>query len=136
MLTDKERKKVIADYLETQNYCKTAQRNGITDKTVARIVKENNGSEITEKIEQKKKENTEDVLQYMDTLIEKKKDVLKLSLDNMIDKLENDKVSPTALATIYGVLLDKELKAKELGQIKQTNSINRIMIVNDLPKED
>ena len=134
MLNDKQRKKVIADYLDTQNYRETARKNDISADTVRRIVSQE--PQIARNLTEKKKENTEDVLQYMDTLIEKKKDVLKLSLDNMIDKLENDKVSPTALATIYGVLLDKELKAKELGQIKQTNSINRIMIVNDLPKED
>lgn len=135
MLNDKQRKKVIADYIETQNYSETARRNNIADVTVKEIVEKE--PETLKKLEQKKAENTQDVLQYMDTLFEKKRNVLKLSLDNMIEKLEQDKVSPTALATIYGVLLDKELKAKELYQKEKPIEANaNVTIINDLPKDE
>lgn len=135
MLNDKQRKKVIADYIETQNYSETARRNNISDVAVRNIIEKE--PETSEKLEQKKAENTQDVLQYMDTLFEKKRNVLKLSLDNMIEKLEQDKVSPTALATIYGVLLDKELKAKELYQKEKPIEANaNVTIINDLPKDE
>ena len=135
MLNDKQRKKVIADYIETQNYRETARRNNISDKTVKEVVDKE--PDVTQKLAEKKRENTQDVLQYMDTLIEKKRNVLKLSLDNMIEKLEQDKVSPTALATIYGVLLDKELKAKELYQKEKPIEANaNVTIINDLPKDE
>jgi hypothetical protein len=135
MLNDKQRKKVIADYIETQNLRETARRNNITAPAVKDIIDKE--PDTLQKLTQKKAENTQDVLQYMDTLFEKKRNVLKLSLDNMIEKLEQDKVSPTALATIYGVLLDKELKAKELYQKEKPIEANaNVTIINDLPKDE
>lgn len=135
MLTDQQKKKVVADYIETQNLRETARRNNITAPAVKGIIDKE--PDTLQKLTQKKQENTQDVLQYMDTLFEKKRNVLKLSLDNMIEKLEQDKVSPTALATIYGVLLDKELKAKELYQKEKPIEANaNVTIINDLPKDE
>lgn len=138
-LTDKQKKKVIADYIETQNIAEAGRRNGISKTSAHRIVTAERGDDLERKVTEKKEENTQDILTYMDTLYEKKKEVLRLSLDNMIDKLEQDKVTPNSLAVIYGTLLDKELKFKEIGlKNKEIDKTERkeIVIVNDMPKDD
>ena len=50
-LTDKQKKKIIADYAINQNYSETARMNNVTDTTVRKIVKENPDS--LKKIEEK-----------------------------------------------------------------------------------
>lgn len=57
MLNDKQRKKVIADYIETQNYRETARRNNISDKTVKEVVDKE--PDTTQKLAEKKRLNSE-----------------------------------------------------------------------------
>lgn len=63
-LTDRQKKKILADYMQTNNYCATAKINGVSATTVKNLVRAN--ADIVEKCEQKKEENTADVLAYMD----------------------------------------------------------------------
>ena len=63
-LTDRQKKKILADYVQTNNYCATAKINGVSATTVKNLVRAN--ADIVEKCEQKKEENTVDVLAYMD----------------------------------------------------------------------
>lgn len=39
-LTDRQKKKIVADYLELGSYNATAKRNGVSDTTVKRIIVE------------------------------------------------------------------------------------------------
>lgn len=39
-LTDKQKKKIVADYLEVQSYSVAARMNGVTHQTVKRVVQE------------------------------------------------------------------------------------------------
>ena len=50
-LTDKQKKKIIADYVECGSYNATAKKNGVTHQTVRRVV--NESAEITKKVQQK-----------------------------------------------------------------------------------
>lgn len=51
-LTDEQKKKIIADYVQLGSYNATAKANGVSDKTVRNIVLQN--PDISEKLEQKK----------------------------------------------------------------------------------
>ena len=55
-LTDKQKKKIIADFISNTNYSETARMNNVSDTTVRKIIKEN--PECLEKVEEKKAENT------------------------------------------------------------------------------
>lgn len=55
-LTDRQRKKIVADYLELGSYNATAKANGTSPKTVKRVLAE--APEMPEKVKQKKAENT------------------------------------------------------------------------------
>ena len=122
-LTDKQKKKIIADYVETQNFSETARMNGISDKTVKRIVDNMNNIDIVEKVEQKKQENTQSTIEYMQTQHESKKRILDKILKAIEEKADNiDKFTNIKdLATAYGIILDKELKVLELNRKNENN---------------
>ena len=113
-LTDKQKKEIIAYYVECQNYSETGRKFNVDEKTVRNVVK--NDKEFPKLSEQKSRENTEEVLEAM-----KKHNKTKISLIDKIfkamdGKLENiDKFTNIKdLATAYGIIMDKELKLKEL----------------------
>lgn len=116
-LTDKLRKKIIADYTEIGSYNEVARLNGVARNTVKNIVLKN---EDTARLCQEKKEkNTQDILEYMDSKVDKQREIIDLALDVLKEKLENPDLLTNIkdVATVYGVIIDKALKYKEL-QVK------------------
>ena len=139
-LTDKQKKKIIADYIDNNNYSETARMNNTTDTTVRTIIKSN--PEALKKIEEKKEQNTQDMLEYLGTKNEEKKKVIDLCFKALNDKLSKVDMFTNVkdIVTVYGILIDKELKFKELElkkeEIKQARGIvGKITIVNDLDKD-
>ena len=104
-LTDKQKKKIIADYVECGSYNATAKKNGVSDNTVRKIILEN--SEIAKKCEQKKEQNTADILDYMESRREQAEDVLDAYIEALKkpEKIEAAKLSE--IATAMGIVIDK-----------------------------
>ncbi len=114
-LTDKQKKKIIADYVDNGNYSETARINNTTDTTVRTIIKDNKDMAL-EKMEQKKQQNTKDILDYMEETKEKRKKVIDLCLEKMEERLNKDELMNIKdIATAYGVLVDKSLKVNEMN---------------------
>ena len=124
-LKDEEKKKILADYIETGNYRETARINNVSDDTVRRLVAENE-DDVKQKLAQKKQENTISTLEYMQEQHEAKKrilDKLLRSIELKAEDIENiDKMNIKDLATAYGIILDKELKLKEIDQKLNDNT--------------
>lgn len=116
-LTDKQKKKIVADYIESQNYTQTGIKNKVDTETVRRIVKAD--KDFARKSEEKKEKDTKDILEYMDTIKEKQKRIIDLSLQALEEKLKSPDMSTNVkdIVTVYGVIFDKALKYKEI-QIK------------------
>lgn len=107
-LTDRQKKKIIADYQELGSYNAVAKVNGVSDKTVRSIILKN--PEITEKFEEKKKQNTLDMLAFMDSRKRKMQEAIDLHLKALTDP---DKINGAALshvATSFGIIVDKATK--------------------------
>lgn len=121
-LNDKERKLIIADYIQSQNYSEVARKYNVSDMTVRRIVKDAD-VDVLGKVEQKETENTQDTLTYMTEQHEVKKRIIDKILNAMENKAENVDMFTNIkdLATAYGILIDKELKFHEVkqGNVKQ-----------------
>ena len=120
-LTDKQKKKIIADYMENGNYRETARINSVAVDTVRRIILKNkNNQDFVKKSTEKKEENTKDILQYMDKIAEKQKKIIDLSLDVLEEKLSNPDLFTNIrdVAIVYGTIFDKALKYKEM-KLKQ-----------------
>lgn len=113
-LTDKQKKKIIADYMENQNYSETGRLNNVSNKTVERLIK--NNEEVSNKVKQKKEENTKDILEYMDSIVEDQKEVIDLALQVLKEKLSNPDLFTNIrdVAIVYGTIFDKSLKYKEM----------------------
>lgn len=103
-LTDKRKKKIIADYLELGSYNAAAEKNGVCGHTVKRLVSE--CPEISEKLEQKKKENTADILAYMEGKRKAVCEIIEVGLSVLPDKIIAAK-SASEVTTALGTLIDK-----------------------------
>ena len=103
-LTDKQKKKIIADYLETESYNATAKRNGVCGQTVRRVVEESQG--IAENLKRKKDENTADILAYMESKREAVCNIIEVGLRVLPDKIVAAK-SASEVTTALGTLIDK-----------------------------
>lgn len=103
-LTDKQKKKIVADYLENGSLRATARENGVSDSTVKRVVAE--CGDIEQKVAQKKEENTADILAYME---EKRKtvcEIIEVGLSVLPEKIKTAK-SASEVTTALGTLIDK-----------------------------
>ena len=113
-LTDKQKKKIIADYIQNQNYRETARINNVDRETVKKLVNED--KDFVQKLAIKKEENTQDILEYMNSIKEKQKRIIDLSLQALEEKLTKPDMFTNVkdIATVYGVIFDKALKYKEI----------------------
>lgn len=106
-LTDRQKKKIIADYVQLNNYCAVAKINNVSATTVKNIVLAS--ADFVEKCEQKKEENTADVLAYMD----EHKDLVCSFIGKGLEMLNDPKKLAAAnlsqITTAMGTLIDKWL---------------------------
>lgn len=122
-LTDEKKKKIISDYVETNNCCETARRNNVSETTVRRICKDKDNKELMEKVEQKKEENTKTMLDMITETNTKRLQVISKLVNAIDDKAEKIDAFTNVkdLASAYGILIDKEFKFAEMQQLKKTN---------------
>jgi len=122
-LTDKEKKKIIADYIDCQNYREVGRKHNRSYETIRRVV--NNDKTISKKLTEKKQENTLDTLEYIMSLKEKKQRILNKLLnaieEKATDKENKIKQNTKDLATAYGIILDKDMKILELQRGSSAN---------------
>lgn len=113
-LTDLAKKKIVADYLELGSYNGVAKRNGVSDTTVRRIV--NEVGDFAKKMEQKKEENTEDIIAYMERQRSRVCEIIDAGLAALPEKVAVAK-SATEVTTAIGTLIDKwtQIKALQTG---------------------
>ena len=103
-LTDRQKKKIIADYVQLGSYNATAKANGVSLNTVKKIVQGN--AEIAEMCNRKKDENTADILAYMESKRNAVCDIMEVGLAVLPDKIQTAK-SASEVTTALGTLIDK-----------------------------
>lgn len=136
-LTDKQKKKIIADYIENNNLSETARMNNVNKATVKRIIDNNKcNPEFKQKATEKKEQDDKDLLDYMDSIAEDQKEIIKLSMAAIKKKLQNPDMFTNVkdIAMVYGIIFDKALKSKEIKQKTNTPDNRKTVIVNDLPR--
>ena len=122
-LNDLTRKHIQADYVETQNLSETARKFKVDVVTVKNIVEEDKEN-ISNKIKAKKEENTQSVLEYMESKAQIKKDIICMSLERLKEKIQKDKLNPNDLIRVYGVMIDKELGYKAVQKDNNIDELN------------
>lgn len=104
-LTDKQKKKIIADYVHLGSYNAVSKINGVSATTVKNIVLKS--ADIVEKCEQKKEQNTADIMDYMDRQREDVCTVLGICLGELKKPERYAKTPPPQIATTMAILIDK-----------------------------
>lgn len=104
-LTDKQKKKIIADYVECGNYSQVARKHKVAESTVRRTVHAD--GETAKKAEQKKEQNTADILEFMDSKKDDVCNIISLYLTELqnTDRLKNASIQ--SIATSLGIIIDK-----------------------------
>ena len=114
-LTDKRKKKIIADYLETESYNATAKKNGVCGQTVRRVIEESQN--ITEKFKEKKEKNDADILAYMESQRGLVCEIIQKGLNALNSPEKLAEATPAQITTALGTLIDKWVNNTNNGSI-------------------
>lgn len=104
-LTDRKRKQIVADYLETQSVNAAARRSGVSWDTAKRVLDED--GDIAQKLEEKKAQNTEDILAYLDSQRQVVCEIIGKGLAVLNDPEKLREATPAQITTAIGTLIDK-----------------------------
>lgn len=104
-ITDRKRKKIVADYLELRSINAAAKKNNVSWKKAKEAI--DSDKELTKKLEQKKAQNTADVLAHMDGQKEAVCGLLDAYLEALGDPEKIARAGLSQLATTMGILIDK-----------------------------
>ena len=104
-LTDKQKKQMIADYLDCENYSAVARKYEVSRTTVKKVV-ESDG-EIGKKLKDKQEENTQDVLQYMEKKKDKVCELIGEYLTQLVDPYKLQEASIKDIGLSLGIVIDK-----------------------------
>ncbi len=107
-LTDKQKKKIIADYVQLGSYNAAAKLNGVSNHTVKKVVSE--APETSKKLQQKKEQNTADVIAYMESQKNDVCELLRLYINELKNPLKIQAAALKELAVVLGVVIDKYTK--------------------------
>ena len=110
-LTDKQKKKIIADYVE--------KKNKVSKDSVRRTVM--NSNDFAQKAQHKKEENTADILSYMDRQKERVCDIIDIALETLPEKIINARTA-SEVTTALGTLIDKFAPRDKYGKDEYKNS--------------
>ena len=104
-LTDEQKRKIVADYVQLGSYNAAAKENGVADTTVKRIVLSD--PEMQKKAELKKEENTADILSYMDNQKTAVCEIIGIYLTALKDPEKIEQATLNQITTALGTLIDK-----------------------------
>lgn len=123
-LTDRQKKKIIADYAECGVYAQVARKHKVSLDTVKRTVL--NDPETAEKTRQKKEQNTADILAFMDGKKQDVCDIIALYLQHLQDPEKLRRASVQSIATSLGIIIDKF--TQDAAKKNEDNGILRELI--------
>ena len=102
-MTDRQKKKIVADYVQLQNYARAAKLNDVAESTVRKIVKDN--PKCADLCALKKEQNTQDMLSYLGSKRGEAQDLLGLYLQAMADHDKIAEATLPQLSTAFGTIV-------------------------------
>lgn len=121
---DAFKKRVVADFVQLQNYAAVGRMHRISATTVKRYVKEFGG--LTEECALKKEQNSADILQYMQGCSDKVKIVIAACLEALADPVKIQKAPLRDIATAMGIVIDKFAGITEMNLEEQKARIENL----------
>ena len=126
-LTDRQKKKILADYVQLGSYNATAKINGCSLNTVKKLVQDN--ADIAELCNRKKEENTVDVLAYMESQKKVVCEIIGKGLTALNDPEKLAEASPSQITTALGTLIDKWAMVQEKAKDDSADGVTVIIDV-------
>ena len=126
-LTDRQKKKILADYLESGSYRATARKNNVNPTTVKRVVEASDDFE--QKAAEKKAQNTADILAYMESQRDVVCQIIGNGLAVLNDRGKLAEATPSQITTAMGTLIDKWAMVQEKTG---DNNDDGVMVVIDV----
>ena len=114
-LTDRQKKKIIADYVELGSFNAAAKANGVSRNTVKAVVMAD--SEVSQKAAQKKEQNTVDMLAYMEKRKKEAQGVIDDYLKALADPNKIEMAKLSEVATAMGIVIDKFVNTPVKSQL-------------------
>ena len=103
-LTDKQKKQIIADYIDLGNYRASARKNGVAPNTVKSLVMQD--KETAQRCAEKKDQNTVEILEALAGQAPKVIAFCEASLDRLLEVLPQSR-NVRDIATAVGIMIDK-----------------------------
>ncbi len=104
-LTDKQKKKIIADRADGQSIRQLAKSYDVSTTTIQKVLRCD--PEMTQKVTHKKEQNTADILAYMESKRNIVCEILGKGLSILNDEEKLREASPAQITTAMGTLIDK-----------------------------
>ena len=104
-LTDRQKKQMIVDRAEGMTFESIANKYGVSTTTAQRVIK--GDPETAKKVQEKKDENTLDMLQYMESQKYSIQKLLTAIVEALNDPTKLARANVRDLATAYGIIYDK-----------------------------
>lgn len=111
-LTDKQKKKIIADRANGLSLRQLAAKYGTSTTTIHRVI--GSDPETERKVTEKKEENTKDILKQLDARTGKVMQIIDLGIDALLDPVKFDRAGAQSIATTLGILIDKYTNLAQL----------------------
>lgn len=125
-LTDRQKKKIVADYVNTQSVNAAAKMNGVSWDTVKRLLEKS--GEVEKKLEEKNQKNTEDILAYMESQKSLVCEIIGKGLAALNDPEKLAEATPSQITTALGTLIDKWALIQE----KTADGDDRVTVIIDV----
>mgnify|MGYP002512033422 CR=1 FL=1 len=103
LLSDFQKKQVIAERVAGKRIAEIAKEFGVADNTIRNILR--NSEDFEQLCAEKKAEEAKNILDCMEEQSEKVSSIIRLGLDLLPEKLQN--ANPTQISTVIGTLIDK-----------------------------
>lgn len=122
-LTDKQKKIIMSDYSEHQNYSAVARKHKIAIDTVKRIVLNDDDTRIL--VENRKAKNTRDMLEYMDSKVDMVQKFIDLAIIELSKPEKLEKARLSEITTAVGTMIDKwtGVKWRNDGSLQKLDQI-------------
>lgn len=130
-LTDRQKKKILADYLETQSVNAAAKKNKVSWDAANKVLKE--AGEVEKKLEQKKEQNTADILTYMESQRDIVCQIIGKGLAVLNDPEKLAEATPSQITTALGTLIDKWTQVQGMGANEAGTGV--VQMPSVLPEE-
>ena len=130
-LTDRQKKKILADYLETQSVNAAAKKNKVSWDAANKVLKE--AGEVEKKLKQKKEQNTADILTYMESQRDIVCQIIGKGLAVLNDPEKLAEATPSQITTALGTLIDKWTQAQGMGADEAGTGV--VQMPSVLPEE-